>query len=545
MKGHLVYIAFLAWALLPAACSPPTATAEFEGDAPGECGDDADNDRDGRFDCDDPGCIGSAACGDGGGLPETDALARMPDGQVRDARNDASPGVRDAAFLDAGADASPPGRLDGGANCYLTDCLDDDSESPPVLGDPHGDNVGAGEDPPCLLSPTGAYPPNRSQDWHYDAYDVVGDNIVAMADGFVRDGHENFGSWGCYSSGQCFGSVNCPCVEQADGTHAATCSEDNPAYSGGSFDYREGLLCYNELCHPGRRCDGPGDPCHNQVSIEFLGLDGQTSYIQRALHIDELRVEPGEVVTAGQVVATIGATGFVCTSRREGTGAHAHVSVYKRVDGEWVAQRWWDWMRASCDEQPAVPAHPRLDSPADGAAFELSSDVTFRFTRAGNAPHRFTLRQSPPDGPVLRDEAVAGNEVTVEDMAAGTYRWTVYFENPACQGGRCAALARLFTVREGQCQDPTFDRYCLGDALRERNACGTDREVSACPHGCDPGRSACRPARAQCDNGERRRCWVECAQEFGPGCIHAGSFVRLMGIETCDGGAWGECSTLR
>ena len=32
---------------------------EYEGDAAGECSDGADNDRDGKFDCDDEGCEGS------------------------------------------------------------------------------------------------------------------------------------------------------------------------------------------------------------------------------------------------------------------------------------------------------------------------------------------------------------------------------------------------------------------------------------------------------------------------------------------------------
>jgi len=36
----------------------------FEGDDPGECSDDADNDRDGAFDCDDSDCAGSEACGE-------------------------------------------------------------------------------------------------------------------------------------------------------------------------------------------------------------------------------------------------------------------------------------------------------------------------------------------------------------------------------------------------------------------------------------------------------------------------------------------------
>jgi hypothetical protein len=38
------------------------APAEYEGDAPGECTDRADNDRDGTFDCLDTGCAGSPDC---------------------------------------------------------------------------------------------------------------------------------------------------------------------------------------------------------------------------------------------------------------------------------------------------------------------------------------------------------------------------------------------------------------------------------------------------------------------------------------------------
>ena len=38
------------------------AVQDFEGDDPGECSDDADNDQDGLFDCDDPDCAGADAC---------------------------------------------------------------------------------------------------------------------------------------------------------------------------------------------------------------------------------------------------------------------------------------------------------------------------------------------------------------------------------------------------------------------------------------------------------------------------------------------------
>jgi len=37
---------------------------EFEGDFAGECSDDADNDQDGLFDCDDDDCAGSDECED-------------------------------------------------------------------------------------------------------------------------------------------------------------------------------------------------------------------------------------------------------------------------------------------------------------------------------------------------------------------------------------------------------------------------------------------------------------------------------------------------
>ena len=38
------------------------ADESYEGDDAGECSDEADNDRNGLFDCDDEGCSGSPAC---------------------------------------------------------------------------------------------------------------------------------------------------------------------------------------------------------------------------------------------------------------------------------------------------------------------------------------------------------------------------------------------------------------------------------------------------------------------------------------------------
>ncbi len=40
--------------------------ASFEGALPGECSDEADNDSDGLFDCDDPNCLGAPICAEAG-----------------------------------------------------------------------------------------------------------------------------------------------------------------------------------------------------------------------------------------------------------------------------------------------------------------------------------------------------------------------------------------------------------------------------------------------------------------------------------------------
>lgn len=51
---------------------------EVEGDEAGECGDGADNDANGMFDCDDPGCAGSPDCDDGGDEPDDNEAPTAP-----------------------------------------------------------------------------------------------------------------------------------------------------------------------------------------------------------------------------------------------------------------------------------------------------------------------------------------------------------------------------------------------------------------------------------------------------------------------------------
>ena len=54
------FLSFLAAFVLLTACSPK----RVEGTEPGDCTDDADNDADGLFDCDDPDCAGASVCED-------------------------------------------------------------------------------------------------------------------------------------------------------------------------------------------------------------------------------------------------------------------------------------------------------------------------------------------------------------------------------------------------------------------------------------------------------------------------------------------------
>lgn len=103
--------------------------------------------------------------------------------------------------------------------------------------------------------------------------------------------------------------------------------------------------------------------------------------------------------------------------------------------------------------------------------------------------------------------------------------------NQYCLGGSC---------RDDLC--PQRQLYCAGDQLRRCNNNGSDSDlVDACPDGCQAGE--CVQPPAECNLGERRRCSVECAQQFGPGCFHGDAFMRIQGIETCAGGQWGACVT--
>jgi hypothetical protein len=79
----------------------------FEGDDAGECSDGADNDRDGLFDCDDPGCAGSPDC-----ESDTDTDTDTDSDTDTDADSDADADTDADADSDADSDAdTDPGPL--------------------------------------------------------------------------------------------------------------------------------------------------------------------------------------------------------------------------------------------------------------------------------------------------------------------------------------------------------------------------------------------------------------------------------------------------
>ncbi len=94
-----VFASLLLSGLLLAAC------ANVEGDAVGECSDGADNDRDGRYDCQDPDCFASPSCAgddddvtaddDDATSDDDDATSDDDDDATSDDDDDTSPGDDD------------------------------------------------------------------------------------------------------------------------------------------------------------------------------------------------------------------------------------------------------------------------------------------------------------------------------------------------------------------------------------------------------------------------------------------------------------------
>ena len=115
---------FLVLALCLGACgeSDTPTTNIYEGDAPGECDNGADDDRDGRYDCDDEDCVGAPVCQiNQSGNAGTGGDAGGEAGSGGDAGGDTGTGGDAGDSGDAGAEAGAGGEAGTGGEACLTD----------------------------------------------------------------------------------------------------------------------------------------------------------------------------------------------------------------------------------------------------------------------------------------------------------------------------------------------------------------------------------------------------------------------------------------
>ncbi|MEC7985496.1 MAG: MopE-related protein [Myxococcota bacterium] len=112
----------------------------YEGDEPGECSDDADNDQDGLFDCEDEDCAGSEAClddEDSGVLEPTTEPSTEPADEPSD-----EPSDEPAGEPTSDPSTEPTGDADGdGFTTEEGDCDDNDNSIYPGAPDTWYDGV--------------------------------------------------------------------------------------------------------------------------------------------------------------------------------------------------------------------------------------------------------------------------------------------------------------------------------------------------------------------------------------------------------------------
>jgi hypothetical protein len=255
-------------------------------------------------------------------------------------------------------------------------------------------------------------------------------------------------------------------------------------------------------------------------------------------------VADGAAVCRGQPLGTIGQTG-------QAFGDHLHYELRdgdnRRIEPSFVEL---PDVPAGCDPcstgshdrgcyQSAnaltclgpVPDPPVLIAPAEGEQYRLGETVRFEVQRA-RGEHILRVRFNPPNGPLIYEETLVGEEDEIPNLAVGVYRWTVYVPSEACPGGMCSAVARTFSVVDaGVC------------ANNDSRPCGTDEGscragVETCRNGAwgicsgevGPSAEACDGSDNDCDGqrdeGLSRQCQSACG----------------VGQETCQNGRWVNCN---
>ncbi len=125
MLGLAAFAACLGIAVAGTGCGGESAGERtglrFEGTEPGDCIDDADNDADGLFDCNDPGCAGAAICS-GGGTGGTDGIGGSggiggAGGMSGSGGIAGSGGIGGAGGIGGGCEENSCSNFAGGAEC--------------------------------------------------------------------------------------------------------------------------------------------------------------------------------------------------------------------------------------------------------------------------------------------------------------------------------------------------------------------------------------------------------------------------------------------
>jgi hypothetical protein len=138
MKNPLFWTAFFLFGTM--GCGDDTKSGNdevrIEGSDAGDCSDEADNDLDGLFDCDDDGCAGSPAC------EEADADADSDSDADADADADSDADADDTGEADADSDADADADADSDSDADAD--ADSDADADDTGGGGEWDCSGAG-----------------------------------------------------------------------------------------------------------------------------------------------------------------------------------------------------------------------------------------------------------------------------------------------------------------------------------------------------------------------------------------------------------------
>ena len=138
------------------------------------------------------------------------------------------------------------------------------------------------------------------------------------------------------------------------------------------------------------------------------------------------------------------------------------------------------------------------------------------------------------DGDACTVDSCQDGECTHSAVADGTPcdDGDICTDPDTCSAGQCSGVEDYACEDGNPCTKDLCDPIigCTWEDEADGMSCG---QFKVCEDGtCVDG----------CVNGEKRRCWVECSQDYPADCL-GGNSALIMGIETCGNGAWGNCVT--